>query len=303
MSFNFKRRVSPLAKLNEMEDYTIFMSLPKWIGHDRRGNTTFLKNPDGSQTNEILTDIPLVGKAYESFNKGLNPQLVHEHSFTLQSSTFNEANEYRMNAQFYRPSNFINADYYNNEEWDFIKVKDVTKKIFYPGRFKRDYVNKYEGAVPFLGGADILQFSNASGKWLSPSNPHIEELSVKKDWIIITRSGSTGIVSIVPEAWDGFAMSEHIIRIIPDKDLLPPFYLLAFLRSNYCQEILTKGVFGSVIDEINPEFIANIIIPIPKSIEKLNSIVIPVQKSELERNKALINLEIAISEFNNLLKN
>lgn len=298
-----KRRPFPLKNLNDMEDYTVFMAIPKWIGHDRRGNTTFIKNPDGSQTNDILTDIPHVRKAYESYCHGNNPQEEHEHSFTLQSSMFNESNEYRMNAQYYKPSNFINADYYNNEKWNFIKVKDATEKIFYPGRFKRDYIEKYDGAIPFLGGADILQFSNMSGKWLSPSNPHIEELAVRKDWIIITRSGSTGIVSIVPEAWDGFTMSEHVIRIVPKGDVLSPLYLLAFLRSNYCQEILTKGVFGSVIDEINPEFIGNIIIPVPKSIDILNSIIIPVQKSEAERNKALTNLEIAETEFNILLKN
>ena len=52
-------------------------------------------------------------------------------------------------------------------------------------------------------------------------DPNINQLQVREGWILVTRSGSTGIVSSVPKAWDGFAISEHVIRIIPDEKILP----------------------------------------------------------------------------------
>ena len=64
-------------------------------------------------------------------------------------------------------------------------------------------------------------------------------------------------------------MSEHIIRIVPDENKMSPFYLLAFLRSKYCQEIIAKGVFGSVIDEIDPNSLAKIMVPVPLDKVKL----------------------------------
>ena len=118
---------------------------------------------------------------------------------------------------------------------------------------------------------------------------------------MITRSGSTGIVSIVPEAWEGYAMSEHIIRIVPDKTKINPYYLLGFLRSEYCQEIIRKGVFGSVIDEIDPNFIGKIKIPIPTSQKIYNEIIEPIQKAEQARNEAILMTETSLKNLNTKL--
>ncbi|QMU64966.1 MAG: N-6 DNA methylase [Flavobacteriaceae bacterium] len=42
------RRKEVLEDINEIEGYKIFMSTPKWIGHDRRGNPVFKRNLDGT---------------------------------------------------------------------------------------------------------------------------------------------------------------------------------------------------------------------------------------------------------------
>ena len=129
-----------------------------------------------------------------------------------------------------------------------MRIQDVVDKIFYPGRFKRNYVDRYPEAVPFLGGANISQLMVTTDKWLSPNDPKLESLRVSAGWLLVTRSGSTGIVSSVPAAWEGFALSEHVIRIVPNPRKLDPAYIQAFLRSEYGQEQLSRGVFGSVID-------------------------------------------------------
>ena len=121
--------------------------------------------------------------------------------------------------------------------------------------------------------------------------------------MLITRSGSTGIISSVPEAWDGFAMSEHIIRIVPDEQKLNPFYLLAFLRSKYCQEIIAKGVFGSVIDEIDPNALSKIMVPIPLEKKILNQINKQVETAEIARNEAILSTQNSLIDLNLILEN
>ena len=209
-----------------------------------------------------------------------------------------------MNAQFHKPSKYGKdlKKRKSNKDWDFVPLETLVKNIFYPTRFKRDYVDKFAGAVPFFGGADINQLISETGKWFSPSHPKIEELRVKKNWVLITRSGSTGIVSFVPEAWNDFAMSEHIIRIVPDESKISPFYLLAFLRSKYCQEILAKGVFGSVIDEIDPNFIGKIDVPIPNDKKQLQQIVKQVESAEKSRNEAILTTNASLINLNTILE-
>ena len=62
-----------------------------------------------------------------------------------------------------------------------------------------------------------------------------------------------------------YAVSEHVIRIVPNPDKIETEYLLAVLQSEYVQKLIAKGIYGSVIDEINPAHLGEIDIPIPKS--------------------------------------
>ena len=299
-----KRRLKPLMNIDEMENHKVFISIPKWIGHDRRGNPVFKKSANGKNTNELLTDFPEVKLAFLSFLNGGNPNEIHEESFTINSKDIVTSDLLQMNAQFHKPSKYGKdlKKRKSNKDWDFVPLETLVKNIFYPTRFKRDYVDKFAGAVPFFGGADINQLISETGKWFSPSHPKIEELRVKKNWVLITRSGSTGIVSFVPEAWNDFAMSEHIIRIVPDESKISPFYLLAFLRSKYCQEILAKGVFGSVIDEIDPNFIGKIDVPIPNDKKQLQQIVKQVESAEKSRNEAILTTNASLINLNTILE-
>ena len=292
-----KRRAKVIEELSEIDDYPIFMSIPKWIGHDRRGKPVYKKSIDGKQTNEILTDFPELSDAYTAYKSGDAPESIHENSFVISSSDILSAELLQLNAQYHKPRKF-DKSLANEKDWDFINLETLITKIFYPGRFKRNYIDFSENAVPFFGGSDILQLWSWTNKWISPNHPKIKELTVEKDWVIVTRSGSTGIVSIVPEAWNGYAMSEHIIRIIPDKNKISPYYLMGFLRSEYCQEIIAKGVFGSVIDEIDPNFLGKIKVPIPKSKKILNQIVSEIADAEEARNNAILGTKQTAKNLN-----
>ncbi len=189
----------------------------------------------------------------------------------------------------------------NPKEWKTVKLKDVVEKIFYPGRFVRNYVDYYPGAVPFYGGKEITQMVVESSKWIGHNHPKLKELTVETGWILITRSGTTGIVSIVPEAWNGYAMSEHVIRIKPTENKLSPYYLLTFIKTKYCQNLISKGVYGSVIDSITPDFIGNLDIHIPKNENEYQNAVEKMKKAEEMRNIALTETHESINSLNEMI--
>jgi len=93
-------------------------------------------------------------------------------------------------------------------------------------------------------------------------------------------------------------MSEHIIRIIPDPDKINPQYLNIILRTKHMQEKIARGVFGSVIDEITPEYLADLEIPVPTEKVSLDQLIDLGFKSDEARNLAIINLVEAIDLVN-----
>ncbi|MCB0743159.1 MAG: N-6 DNA methylase [Ignavibacteriae bacterium] len=296
------RRKEVLTNIDDVEEYNIFMSTPKWIGHDRRGNPIFKRNPDGTYSDESLTDFEDVEKAYIKFKLGESFEDVHEDSFIVSSKEIVLSPLLQLNAQFYKPSEYSQTEI-SSKNWKTVKLKDVVENIFYPGRFVRGYVDYYPGAIPFYGGKEIIQMVVESNKWIGHNHPKLNELSVKKGWILITRSGTTGIVSIVPEAWEGYAMSEHVIRIIPNPKKIDPYYLLSFLKTKYCQDLISKGVYGSVIDSITPNFIGNLDIHIPKSKKEYDNITNKMREAENMRNNALLQTHESIDVLNNLILN
>jgi len=301
-----KRRPEPIQNDHALPDNAIFIATPRWIGHDRRGNPVYEKNNDGSFSGEILSDFKEVELAYEYYLKGGNPSEIHAKSNRIRLRDVLDDPEKRLNASFHTPRKLAFSTSRINttsspESWKHIPLRDVVKKIFYPGRFKRNYVDYYPGAVPFLGGSNISQLTVITDKWLRHDDVRLENFRVQTGWILITRSGSTGIVSSVPYSWDGYAMSEHIIRIIPNPEKLDPGYLEAFLRTDYAQQELAKGIFGSVIDEITPEHIGSIIIPIPENLEMITEVTKKMKRAQSAREEAIASLTDSVEAMNLLL--
>jgi predicted RNA methylase len=285
-----KRRNEPLDDISEMEKELIFFSIPKWIGHDRRGNPVYERDIEGNITASILSDMEVVADAWESYRLGGDPGEVHDSSWIGSSDDIVGDPLLRLNALYNLPGC---ADVPAIPRTGVVRLGDVVDRIFYPGRFKRYYVSQSPEAIPFLGGASISQLLLTTSKWIAANSPHAEDLRVREGWILVTRSGSTGIISSVPKAWDGFAISEHVIRIVPNEAKLPSGYLQAYLRSLEGQAQLTRGVFGSVIDEISPEYIAGLQIPVP-SPELLDSISLEMNRAEELRQDSIARFETAL---------
>ena len=177
------------------------MSTPKWIGHDRRGRPVYERTPEGRHTTTILSDMEDVASAFDSFVRAQTPSAIHAESFTVPRAAVAADSDLRINARYYRDRDAIDASVSSSEGWDTVRLGDLCERIFFPSRFKRHYVEASDAAVPFLGGANVTQLLVKTDKWISKSHPKLPELIVQPGWLLITRSGTTGIVSSVPAAW------------------------------------------------------------------------------------------------------
>lgn len=140
----------------------------------------------------------------------------------------------------------------------------VSRKILLPGRFKHVYVEDEKHGAVFIGGKQIGELDPADKKYLAFSQHEDrirEELTIHTNMILITRSGTIGNVALVPEHWDGWTASEHIIRVVPASDDTAG-YAYVFLASEWGRELVKRYKYGAVIDEINDEHVSSVPFPL-----------------------------------------
>ena len=179
----------------------------------------------------------------------------------------------------YRAGMRLDAGHYNSEIIDarrrlessglaMERLADVTERIFIPPRCKRIYVEDTHG-IPFLQGTHLPQLKPTDLKYLSRSaHKNLAPWVIHAGWVLVTRSGTIGRVVIALHQWDGWAASEHILRIVPQPGgPCPPGYIHAWLSSSLGQAQF-NGVYGAVVDEITAEHVENILIPVPETGEQ-----------------------------------
>lgn len=180
----------------------------------------------------------------------------------------------------------------------------LSSKIILAGVFKRDYVEKEYG-VPFLGGRDITQINPQVEKYLSiekHSSRIKKELAVKENYILVSDRGTIGKVQIVPKHWEGWAVSQNIIKIIPkNKDIAG--YIYCFLDSDYGQILLKRETYGAVVDMIDNNNVAGIKIPFLKNESKQKEINDKVLKANELRYQAYLKEQEAILIVNDIINN
>lgn len=167
-------------------------------------------------------------------------------------------------------------------------IQDCSKDVYWPGRFKRNYVSEEEGE-PFLTPSEIFMLVPESKKFVIdfPDNLNIEE-----KWILITRSGTVGRCLISNNLIKEFVLSDDLIRLIPNEDNYG--YLYAYMETWVGKTFLTKNQYGSTIKHIEPEHLANIPIPIIPEFKEIHE---KISRSHRLKEKAQKLLVSAKNEF------
>jgi type I restriction enzyme S subunit len=130
------------------------------------------------------------------------------------------------------------------------------------GRITRQWVEDATYGVPFLTSTSILQADLSKLRFISKQavrqNP---KLLIRKGYTLITRAGSIGRMAYARPDMDGMACTEDVLRVIPDREKVPPGYLYAFLSSRFGVPLVTSGTYGAIIQHIEPEHIAGLPVP------------------------------------------
>ena len=179
----------------------------------------------------------------------------------------------------------------------------ISKEIILAGVFKRTYVNKDLG-TPFLGGRDITQLAPKVDKYLSYSVHKVrihKELEVFENYILISDRGTIGKVQIVPKHWNGWAVSQNIIKLIPKSSSIAG-YIYIYLQTSLGQALIKRETYGSVVDMIDDNNVASIPIPLLKDNSmqsRINDLVL--QANEL-RYQAYLKEQEALQQMEAVLK-
>lgn len=168
----------------------------------------------------------------------------------------------RYDAGFYLSEGVAIRRTLSHSPYTLVPIKKMSERIFYGVRASRIFVSKKDHAIPFLTGASIAQSDLDNTKLISKKySPAIDEMSIKKGWVLITRSGTVGVTAWSNMNYEGKYGSEDIIRLVPNGKMKGGV-IYAFLASKYGHSLLTQGSFGAVIQHIEPAFVGEISIPV-----------------------------------------
>ncbi|MEM1552967.1 MAG: hypothetical protein QXH03_09925 [Candidatus Bathyarchaeia archaeon] len=220
-------------------------------------------------------------------------------AFAVRASELAE----RLDASFHIPIAKAAIGQLRKGKYPLVCLGDVAARIFIPPRFKRIYVAPKYG-VPFLQGLHVPMMKPYDLKYLSrrANERHIDECLIHTGWLLVTRSGTVGRVMLVPNALDGWAASEHCLRIIPNLQRAHAGYLAAFLMTPYGQHQLMSKIYGGVVDELTADDTASVWLPdAPLEVQtRIGALVVEAfekrEKANAIENTAIAHLEQRLQE-------
>ena len=194
----------------------------------------------------------------------------------------------RLDGSYYVPIVDVIEQHIAKTARKIVKIDDVqiSESVILPGRFKRVYVEEGNGVV-FFGGKQLYELDPSNKKYLS-SKQHEDrirgELTLRKNMVLITCSGTIAKVTITPKHWEGWTANQHIIRVVPTNDEIAG-YLYAWLSSEYAYPLIIRYTYGAVVDEINDDQVSEIVVPLlhDKDVQrKINDMVLEANRKRTE---------------------
>ncbi|MGI5922316.1 MAG: methylation-associated defense system restriction endonuclease subunit S MAD5 [Lentisphaeria bacterium] len=138
----------------------------------------------------------------------------------------------------------------------------LTTDIYHAGRESRIWVESLDYGVPFMGSTDVLasdlSYLPLISKKQIASNP---KFTIGEGWTLITRSGTVGRMAYARSDMDGVACSEHVMRVVPNEEVIKTGYLYAYLSSRFGVPLVVSGTYGAIIQHIEPHHIADLPVP------------------------------------------
>jgi len=129
---------------------------------------------------------------------------------------------------------------------------------------KRIYVDDPSAGVPMIGGKQLVQVRPTDVSYLSRVLTRgIDEETVKSGWTLVSCGGTLGRTLFVHRNFEGWAVSQHVMRLIPNEAEIQPGFLYAFMASPYGQVQIAQRSYGWVIPELRDFQFNSIAIALP----------------------------------------
>ena len=257
------------------------------------------------QSNELIDEAERI--LYEELQlppiEQLKPQYFDDSVDLRNYTTKLSRLGFRLDCSYHTPEIQIINNKISQNAKSIENVGDLSKKIILAGVFKRTYVNECNG-VPFLGGREIMQLNPQVEKYLSRSvhKSRIDkELAVKENYILVSDRGTIGKVQIVPKHWEGWTVSQNILKVVPISNLIAG-YLYCFLNSDYGQYLVKRETYGSVVDMIDDNCLYRVIVPLLKNELKQKEINDKVLEANELRYQAYLKEQEAVKMMEEIIE-
>ena len=177
-----------------------------------------------------------------------------------------------------------------NSKYDLVLLgtKEIGfKDCFYGPRAKRNYLTNIDStSIGFLGSSEMLDIYPDPVKFVSHDNSMVDSLSLTEGIILISRSGTIGNVTFVGQTLSKFLVSEHAIRLVMNEF---PGFVYTYLKTDVAQNLLHAEKFGSVILEIEPDALKNMLIPNAPALikKKIHDVIMDSYANRDESNRLI----------------
>lgn len=180
--------------------------------------------------------------------------------------------------------------------YPLVQLCELTSNIYLAPRFARIYVEKDHG-TPLLQGSHVPLMRIHDLKYISNTQTdRMERWIIRRGQVLVTCSGTLGRVALASSAQDGWAASQHILRLTAKPGESHPGFIAAFLMTPFGQHQLLSKSYGGVVDELTDSDTAAILAPkVPFSAQC--SIGTLVEKAYELRDEANRIEDQAIAEF------
>lgn len=283
-------------------DYRIFMAISNKVGQTSRGEAIFKKDSEGTPLvrngQHILDeDLSEIADSYQDFKNGT--LVENEFRYTIAFSDL-DSDTLSLNPVHYLPQH--NAAFRKvitlgeSDDFEIHRLGDLAR-VYNGPRFKRPYADLGVTSGPtirkYFTGTALTQLNGDNVKYLdaSKATPQVKKqldaLTIHRGYILVSDSGTLGRVTYALSQHDGHVATNNLIRIVVD-DIPLRGYLYEFLQSELGQSLMLKNAYGTNQEHLEPDIIADIPIPVPKSralIEQIGNAVIS-SIDELERSIA-----------------
>ncbi len=210
--------------------------------------------------------------------------------------------EGRFDPNYYRPDFVTIGQTFAKSVYDLERLGKHITDIRYGASVENSYVDSPHG-VPLLRITDLKR-NEIDLSDVAKLDPALREeigiAYVREGDLLISRSGTIGIVAVVPREADGFAYGSFMIRFRVNTELLDPHYTSIICNLPYGQSYFERNTIGALQRNITIPTIKALEISVPP-LQRQREIVTVMQAVCAQRDMKLQDADRTLDEIDTLI--